>query len=83
MGYRTADIGSFYGNRLDHRWDSSAGDLKKKSEVRKWQTGESGGLERALPKRDDIIVCFDRSPSGPFDGDKLSEGCRVHCVYRK
>lgn len=27
MGYRTADIGSFYGNRLDHRRDSSAGDF--------------------------------------------------------
>ena len=49
----------------------------------KSETGESCGLERAVPKRNDTVVCFDRSPSGPFDGDKLSEGCRVHCVYRK
>ena len=45
-----------------------------------WRVVRAG---KAVPKRNDTVVCFDRSPSGPFDGDKLSEGCRVHCVYRK
>ena len=40
MGYRTADIGSFYGNRLDHRRDSSAGDFLRKS-----PKSENGRLE--------------------------------------
>ena len=44
MGYRTADIGSFYGNRLDHRWDSSAGDLKKvrSQKMADWRVGRAG-----------------------------------------
>ena len=36
-----------------------------------------------MQKRDGVVICIDCSKTGSADGDKLSEGYGVYCIYSK
>ena len=36
-----------------------------------------------MQKRDGVVICIDCSKTGSADGNKLSEGYGVYCVYSK
>ena len=41
------------------------------------------GMERALQKRDDAVLCAGRGKNGSAHTDELPAGCRLHWIYFK
>ena len=41
------------------------------------------GMERALQKRDDAVLCAGRGKTGSAHTDELPAGCRLHWIYFK
>ena len=57
--------------------------FKKESEIKKRDIGKQSRVERIMQKRDGVVICIDCSKTGSADGDKLSEGYGVYCIYSK
>ena len=50
----------------------------KKCDIRK-----QSRVERIMQKRDGVVICINCGKIGSVDGDKLSEGYGMYCIYSK